>query len=369
MTKLKATIFSLLLFFFTSCQEPPEKEEMIRPVKAMQVSNPTLILSRPFPGVARAENRVNLSFRVDGPLIELPIDVGDEVKKGDILARIDPRDYEISLRNAEANLAKSEARLTFAKSDFARAERIQKGDPGAISESKVDEKREERNRLRAVVEGNKAQVDGAKDQISYTHLVAPFNGIIVAKYFDNFEQVRAKQAITRMLDTSRIEMVVDIPGTLIPYADLVKNIDVTFSAFPDLTLKAKIKEIGEEASTTTRTFPLTLVMKQPKENKILAGMSGEARFVGQIAPDSPYVSLIIPTSAVFSDGEGSLSYVWVINEKNLVNKREVTLDKLTSKGIQVTSGVNPGEWIAIAGVHFLREGQEVELLSPEEHVE
>ena len=71
------------------------------------------------------------------------------------MAKIDPRDYEINLRNAEANLAKSKAELAFAESDFARAERIQKGDPGAISESKVDQKREERNRLKAVVKGIK----------------------------------------------------------------------------------------------------------------------------------------------------------------------------------------------------------------------
>lgn len=372
MTRMRNLIFPLLFtpLIFTSCKEPLEKEKVVRPVKAIRVSDPKLILSRPFPGVARAENRVNLSFRVDGPLIELPIDVGDEVKKGDILARIDPRDFEINLRNTKAELEKSKAGLTFAESDFGRAERIQKEDPGAISESKVDQKREERNRLRAIVDGNEAKVEGAEDQLSYTYLLAPFDGIIVAKYFDNFEHVQAKQAVSRMLDTSRIEMVVDIPGHIIPYANLIKNIDVTFSTFPDLKLKAEIKEIGEEASTTTRTFPVTLIMKQPKDVRILAGMSGEARFIGAIAPDSPYVSIIIPTTAVFSEAEEGPSYVWVIDEAtHLVSKREVKLDKLTSEGIQVTGGVNPGEWIAIAGVHFLREGQEVDILGPEEHVE
>ncbi|MGA8164629.1 MAG: efflux RND transporter periplasmic adaptor subunit [Waddliaceae bacterium] len=358
-------LYPILLSFLmlTGCRQPPEEEEAVRPVKAMQVSDPTLILSRPFPGVARAENRVNLAFRVEGPLIELPIYVGEEVKKGETLARIDPRDYEISLRNAKAELEKTKAVLTFAKSDFARAERIQKEDPGAISESKVDQKREERNRLRAVVAGNRAKVEGAEDQLSYTYMRAPFDGVIVAKYFDNFEYVQAKQSVARMLDTSRIEMVVDIPGNLIPHAQLIKNIEVTFGPFPDLKLQAEVREIGEEASAITRTFPVTLVMKQPKKVQILAGMSGEARFVGQIAPDSPYVSILIPTSAVFTDGDNGQSYVWVIDVATLlVHKRKVTLEQLTSRGIQVSEGICPGEWIAVAGVHSLRESQKVEIL-------
>lgn len=365
----KSLLMSLILtsLFVTSCREPTKKEETIRFVKAIQVEDPSLILTRPFPGVARAEDRVNLSFRVDGPLVELPIVVGDQVKKGDVLARIDPRDYEINLRNVEANLAKSQATLKFAESDFARADRIQKKDPGAISESKVDEKREERNRLRAVVEGNVAQVEGANDQLSYTRLIAPFNGTIVAKYFDNFEYVRARQAVARMLDTSQIEMVIDVPDHMIPYANMIQDIEVTFRALPGLKLNATIKEIGEEASTTTRTFPVTLLMKQPKDNQVFAGMSGEARFIGSIEPDSPYASIIIPTTSVFSEVEDGPKYVWVIDDKtHITKKREVKVGKLTSRGIQVISGINPGEWIAIAGVHFLKDGQKVKLLGQEE---
>ena len=369
MTKLKtlAPLIFLIPIVFTGCKEQPVEEEGIRSVKAMQISDPKLILSRPFPGVARAENRVNLSFRVDGPLIELPINVGDEKRKGEILARIDPRDYEIELRNAQAELQKAKAGLTFAESDFARAERIQKQDPGAISASKVDEKREERNRLRAVVEGSEANVEQAKDRLSYTRLLAPFDGIIVAKYFDNFEYVQARQSVARMLDTSRIEIVVDIPDNLIPYVNRMNKIEVTFSSFPDLTVEAEVKEIGEEASTTTRTFPVTLIMNQPENINILAGMSGEARFIGELEPDSVYATVNIPTSAVLSEGKEGKSYVWVIDETtHLVSKRQVELGSLTSKGIQLIGGVNPGEWIAIAGVHFLREGQAVEILEAEE---
>ena len=173
-----------------------------------------------------------------------------------------------------------------------------------------------------------------------------------------------------MLDTSRIEMVVDIPAHLIPYVHLIKDIEVTFSSFPDHKFKAAVKEIGEEASTTTRNFPVTLIMNQLKDAKIFAGMPGEAKFIGIIQEDSPRIALLVPASAVFSEVESGPSYVWIIDEKTkLVSKREVKIGELTSQGIRIIDGLQPGEWIAVAGVHFLREGQKVDILEPEKHLE
>ena len=367
---LSFLVIPLLITTLSSCERPPEEEEVVRAVKAVQVPDPSLIRSRPFPGVTRAENRVNLSFRVDGPLIEFPVDVGDKVKQGEVLARIDPQDFEVNLRNAKANLERSKASLVFAESDYERATRIQEGDPGAISESLVDRKRQDRNRYRAEVRSLEAEVEAAKDKLQYTHLEAPFDGIIVATYVDNFEFVRAKQAVVRMLDTSRIEMVVDIPEHIITHIPHVKKINVRLDIFPGRTFPAKVKEIGTEASITTRTFPVTLVMKQPEDIEVLAGMSGEAKFVGKVRAGVTSESITIPVSAVFSDKENGKSYVWVIDEDtNQVSRREVKVDKLTDTGIRILEGLAPGEWIAIAGVHSLKEDQVVEILDFSENRE
>lgn len=340
---------------------------MVRPVKAMRVPDPLWIRSRPFPGVIRAEDRVNLSFRVDGPLIEFPVDVGDLVKEQEVLARIDPQDYSVALENAKANLEKSVAALTFAENDYARAIRIQQEDPGAISASMVDRKREDRNRLRAQIKSNQAEVQAAKNQLSYTYLKAPFNGMVVATYVDNFEHVRPKQPVLRMLNTSRVEMVVDIPESIISYIPTVKSIVVRFDSFPGQEFPAEVKEIGTEASTTTRTYPVTLVMKQPKEIQILAGMSGEAKFIGKVTSEEEAEAIVVPTSAVFSDKESKKSYLWVIDRKtHRVERKEVTLGELVNNGIRVRQGIQPGEWIAIAGVHYLHEGQEITILNKEE---
>lgn len=359
----------MIAIHLCGCQEPTEREETVAIVKAMEVNDPLNIRTRPFPGVIRAENRVNLSFRVSGPLLELPIRVGDVMKKGDTLARIDPRDFEVRVRNATANLEKSKAALKFAESDLDRAERIQEADPGAISVSLVDQKRESRNRLVASVDALNAELEATKDKLRDTVLKAPFDGIIVAKYLENFEFVREREPVVRMLDTTRIEMVIDVPETLTPYLFDVDEITVVMDAFPKHSLKATIKEIGTEASTTTRTFPVTLIMDHPEGINILAGMTGEAVITKRIKKDEKPLPVIIPIASTFSKQAMDNTFVWVIDpQTKTVSKRQVVLGEASSTGVQVKEGLEPGEWIVTAGVQFLKEGQQVQLLKSKQEV-
>lgn len=358
-------VASLLLF--TGCSQEEGEAEATRPVKAMQVNSPDLIRSRPFPGVIRAEDRVNLSFRVSGPLIELSVDVGDRVEEGTVLARIDPRDFEINLKEAKGKLERSIAAKDFAESDFTRAERIQKRDPGAISQSMVEKKREERNSLRAEVRSLRAQVASSKDQLNYTYLRAPYAGVIVAKFVDNFQFVRAEQPVVRMVDTSTVEMVVDIPEHLISYIPNVKEIVVKIDVLPEREFPATVKEIGAEANATTRTFPVTLLMNQPPDVELFAGMSGEAKFIGKIESDKEPTAITIPSQSLFTDENGTKSFVWVIDEEsNQAIKREVVVDRITNSGVRLRSGLKSGEWIATAGVYHLKEGQKVRILKSDQ---
>ncbi len=314
-----------------------------------------------FPGRAKATQEVNLSFRVAGPLITRPVIIGDTVKAGDVLARIDPRDFEVNLRAVQGQLAEARAALKRAEADYQRLSRVFKKDPGAISETAVDRALEDQDRAAANVDSLVASVASAEDQLAYTYLKAPFDGTVVATYVENFEDVRAKQAIVRILDTSRIEMVVNIPENLISLAPYVTNLAVTFDAFPKQPVPATVKEIGTEASETTRTYPVTLIMDQPEGFKILPGMAGKA---DGTAPDAYRAdSVVVPVSAVFSPREDEASYVWIIDEQTkTVSRRAVTATELTDQGIQVTSGLTAGEWIATAGVHYLEEGQRVKRL-------
>ena len=355
-----------VLFALNGCQEEVPKKKMVRSVRAMHVTDASEVAKRLFPGQAKATQEVDLSFRVAGPLITRPVDVGDTPRKGQELARIDPRDFQVELRNAKGQLEKTEAELRRAKSDHKRVIRIQKQDSGAISQAMIDRKRQLVESNRAGIRSLQAAVDSAKDKLDYAYLKAPFDGVVTAIYVENYEDVKPKQPIIRLIDHSQIEMIVNIPESLISKADDLKTAGkvfrVRFDSFPDREVEAQIKEIGKEASKTTRTYPVTLVMDQPEDIKILPGMAGNARSTVSIGETKGRSQVVVPETAIFSPDENT--YVWVIDDKTKkVSKREVKTGKLLESGIEVLEGIQPGEWVATAGVHYLKEGQQVRVLS------
>lgn len=362
---MRTTGIVLLLTGLVGCSEEVlVEEEVIRPVRAMKVADPSEFDSRRFPGQAKATQELELSFRVAGPLIARPVDVGTVVKAGDLVAKIDPRDFQVSLRSAESQLEDAQATLKRAESDFRRLKSVYEKDPGATSEASVDRAEESRDSALANVSALEASVEDAQNRLGYTTMSAPFDGAVVATYIENYEDVRAKQPVVRIVDDSSVEMIISIPENLISFAPAVTDIHVTFDAFPDRQVPAEIKEVGTEASDITRTYPVTLIMEQPEDIKILPGMAGRA--TGTPPAEAFGTAMELPVSAVFSPDETGTTYVWVIDESaGTVARRAVEVDTLTPNGVQVTSGLEPGEWVATAGVHYLTEGQKVRILEGE----
>jgi len=349
----------------TACERgEPVTEEPVRPVRAIKVGEAGPLAGRSFPGRARAHKEADLSFRVSGPLIVLPNDiVGREYKRGEVISRIDPRDYEVNVADIEAQLARARASAKRAASEYKRELNIFKKDPGATSQTALDRRIAQRDKTAADVKSLSASLDAAQDQLEYTYLKAPFDGKVVQQYVQNFESVRAKQAIARLLDTSRIEMVVNIPENMISNAPYVTNIRVQFDAFKERVIPAVIKEIGAEASKTTRTYPVTLLMDQPEDIKILPGMAGRSTADQEAAEDRKLQGITVPISAIFSPEDNGSSYAWVFDEQaTTVSRREVTTGELTDYGVQVREGLKPGQWVVTAGVSYLKEGQTVKLL-------
>ena len=367
---MKKGLFLLSILLLTStllagCGKEEVEKVAIRPINAVQIGDVDAFVGRWFPGKAKAVQEANLSFRVPGTLTKFPVNLGDEVKKGTLLAQLDPNDYQVELRNAQAQLQRVQASVDLAETEFKRVDNIRIKDPGAVSQSMVEVRRGQMNSTRAQLSSAKAAVTKAKDNLGYATIKAPFDGTIVEKFVENFEDVQAKQEIVRMVDTQQVEFVVQIPESLMVHVPKVGNAFVVFDAQPDLEIPATIKEIGKEASQTTRTYPVTLIMEQPKEFQLLAGMAGKARgdqeSVAKIDGREESTSVEIPLVAVFSD-QGDDSYVWVIDEtSNKVARRQVEVGSLTNTGILV-KGVKTGEWIATAGVNTLVEGQQVRIL-------
>jgi RND family efflux transporter MFP subunit len=349
-----------LLFFSTivapGCRERSEDEVAIRPVKAMQIPESDELEKRRFSGRATAAREVNLSFRVSGPLIAIPVSVGDTVEHDQMLARVDPTDFEQRVRTIRAQLDEAQARAALAEEELARF--LDAQNRGVATDLEVLEKRANRDATAASVRAIEASLQTAIDELGYTSLHAPFGGRIVSTFVENFENVRAKQEVLRLLDDEVIEIVIDVPETLIGLARQGMEAYAEFDAVPGLVLDATIIEISTEASDVTRTYPVTLSMMQPTEGpRVMPGMTGRvwAKETAGVASNNP----VVPLSAVLADGQQQ--QVWVVDpDTGEVAKRDIQIGEVGSRGVRI-DGVARGEWIAIAGVHYLHEGQQVHI--------
>jgi len=350
----------LALALITGCgrKVPSTTQEVIRPVRTMSVGVSPQSGGRAFPGQAEANEEAELSFRVGGSLIEVSANVGDTAKKGQVLAKLDPQDFEVRLLAAQGELSSAQANLEIANVELTRLQSLVKSK--AAAEKDLD-------RAAALVEYHKSNVaaltskrDIAQSELSYAQLTAPFDGIIAARVAQTFQTVQAREPVVRLLDTSRIKFGVDLPETVMPLLPYVKEIWVAFQAAPGHKLPATIQETSHEASRSTRTYRLTVVMDQPRGVQILPGMSGELR--ARVEPPSTQPKTMeVLASALFEESDGA-TCVWLVDTSSMtVHRQPVKTSRPTSVGFLV-EGLKAGQTIVIAGVHYLKEGQKVRII-------
>jgi RND family efflux transporter MFP subunit len=337
-------------------EEPPPRE-VIRPVKVITIASLNEALSQTYPGRVRAFRRADLSFKVSGRLNTLSVEEGQKIKKGKLLARLDPRDFEANLKNVEGQLAKARSALKLAKVEYERVLNIQKADPGAVSQSMVDQRREGVERAGADIQSIQAALDAANLELSYTYLRAPFEGVVSKRYVENFQDVQAKELIVHMDDVSTVEILVDLPEMLIATVrqGISYNMFAEFAAAQGKQYPLSVFEYSTRADPRTQTYQFTFRMPQPKEINVLAGMTANV-LISAESTETDVGRYIIPAIAVFADDAGKAN-VWVVDpQKKHVQRREVTTGDLTgSASIEIIEGLKNGEMIAVSGVSRLRE--------------
>ncbi len=354
---------SVLVLGLSGCEDEAAQDAQapVRPVLSMVIADVEQFRRDSYPGRAKAVREVNVGFEVAGKLTTRPVDVGTQVREGDILATLEPEPYLAQIRVLEGERAALEAALSNARTELWRREELLKND--FISQANVDDQIMMVQAAEARIDGVDGALDAARLNLDYTTLVAPFDGTISEVFVENFQNVLAKQPVVRLLDTSRIEMEVSVPESLIGLADYVDEISVTYTSLPGVEIDAKIARIGNEASLTTRTYPVTIVMDQPDGTKIQPGMAGRATASIMLPDDWTRSGIEIPAGAVFSPNGATTdeTYVWIIDEATrTVSSKSVELISIGDRGLLV-NGLEAGDRIVVAGANVLTEGQQVRL--------
>ena len=347
---------TLLQLLMTACNEeaplpPPES----RPVKTMLVGGLTTGDTRQFPGVVDAIQKADLAFRVEGKIKEILVKEGDQVVKDQVLARLDPADYQIVVNDRKAS-------YETAKANYDRAKALV--EKGAIS-------RVDHDRIRAEYFTARANLEAAEQDLKYTSLQATFPGYIARRHVESFEEVRRKQTVFTLQDVSELEIKVDVPENLMiqlrrqvePGKTLEpkRKMYAVFDQIKDVQFPLEPKEISTTADVNTRTFAVTLKMKSPENYNILPGMTATV-FAELLASEmGETVTVDLPVTAVVADADKTAT-VWIVDEDTMtVSAKSVKTGLLTSNSISV-SGLEPGERVVTAGAAFMREGMKVTLL-------
>lgn len=358
-----ATLSAILIL--SGCDDASDEtaqrtEAEPRLVRAIKIGATELLGQRSFTGRARAAQETALAFRVSGRLVKREVDVGDVVSEGDVIARLDTSTFSADVARLEADLVAAEADADAKQQQYERIMTLVES--GTYSQARGDDARGVRDSAAAHVQSVRSALERVRLDLSYTVLRAPYGGRVVNVYAEDFEEVRAQQSIARLLDTTMIEMVIDIPETLISLVPQVETTTVVFDAFPDVELVATINEIGAEASQTTRTYPVTMIMEQPENVLILPGMAGTAR-AREVRSGIPEAGITVPPGALRPAGSGEDAFaVWVVDPASgTVALRSVTTGRVLSSGIQILDGLSEGEWVVTVGVNSLVEGQKVRL--------
>ncbi|WP_375322319.1 efflux RND transporter periplasmic adaptor subunit [Aliivibrio logei] len=331
-TAIAAVLSSVLL---TGCDTkvPEIAEPESRPAKIMTVSVGDHETSRLFPAQAEAGDKAVLAFRVPGQLNSLDVHAGEVVTKGQLLATINPDEYRLIQKQAQAQYRLIDVQ-------YQRVKKLRKDQ--VVSEQDYDTA--VANRKTA-----KATLDQASANLSYTKLSAPYDGTISLLPTKNFEYVNAKQSIMHIQTNDILYVVFQLPDYLLQRFSFSEvSASVSFDSFPNSKFPLEFEEIDTEADSKTSSYTVKMSMPRPKDLGILPGMSGQVKVT---IPKGGSEKL--PLSAIEQDGD--TTYVWRVSDDGIVEKVAVQLNDKR----QVTSGLNDSDRIVSSGVSGLEEGIKV----------
>ncbi|MCL1137178.1 efflux RND transporter periplasmic adaptor subunit [Shewanella pneumatophori] len=349
------SVVPLALLILNGCSEAPARtatsqtaiQKIERPVQIMLLDDSQQTNVRRFSGVLEATNTAHLAFKVPGTIAAILVKTGDSVEKGQLLARLDPHDYQVNVIELKARQAEAEAAFQLAKAELKRVKQAIADD--AISQVNLDRAKSGYKRSLAMRDVMTQNLQKAQDALAYTELKAPFSGVIGSKAQQAFEQTAPGNPLFSLHQLGEMKAVIDVPENLMLALDPQQAAQVSWHG-ETKAIMASLSAKDALADPIKQTYQVEFVLNQTTK-----ALPGKAVSV-EVGFDAKSASFCVPYGAIIN--EGSKKSVYLIKEHRAV-KTPVTLDSLQSNSACLTGALSAGDAVVTAGVHYLKADQVV----------
>lgn len=353
----RAAISVCTILLVAGCAKEQAAPEVVRPVRTLTVAAERADLLAEFSGEVRPRYESRLGFRIGGKISRRLVDVGAQVKKGQVLAQLDPQDLKLAEAAARSNVVAANSQYELARAELQRYRDLRA--KNFISQAELDRRQATHDSALAQLNAVRAQSNIQDNQAEYTALRADADGVITAVEAEAGQVVSSGQTVVRLAQTAEKEIAIGVPEDKVEAVRAAPRVDVSLWAAPGRASSGRIREIAPAADPATRTYAVRVSVAEPSA-AMRWGMTANVRFSAQ----TPMPLIRVPLSALLRKGEQTM--VWVFDPKSsTVQSTPVTVAGPNGNDALLSNGLAPGQVIVTAGAHLLQAGQKVRLLADE----
>jgi RND family efflux transporter MFP subunit len=348
-------------FALTACHERVVTAPAPRPVVAVAVHPDGTPPQAALPGDIEARYSTPLSFRVGGKIIERTVRLGDTVKAGQVLARLDAADLQKNLANAQAQVDAAQHRFVYAKQQMERDSAQAR--ENLIAPAQLEQTQDAYASAAAQRDAAQAQLSLARNQLAYAALIADHGGVITAEQADTGQNVAAGQAVYGLAWSGDVDVVCDAPESALAALRVGSAARVALPALPGKSFAARVREVAPAADPQSRTYRVKLTLAAP-DAQVRLGMTAQIAFPQALVSVAPGAHpFTLPVTALFHDGPAPA--VWVVRAgSDTLELRRITVGRYDERTLSVTQGLADGDRVVYQGVHTVSAGEHVRVVPP-----